>query len=118
MCVCVRARAHGGRTLGKFTLGTMTTLTALGASLGSACGSPPGWYWYLPSPAPVSHGMPELAMPTFSSEVEPVGERPVDGKSIEVRNCKFDIKDCGGRESGEGKEEYQSKDRHHPKLEP
>lgn len=87
MCVCVCARAHGGRTLGKFTLGTMTTLTALGASLGSACGSPPGWYWYLPSPAPVSHGMPELAMPTFSSEVEPVGERPVNGKSIEVRNC-------------------------------
>lgn len=53
-----------------------TTLTALGASLGAWLGSPPGWYRYLPSDAPVSQGMPELAMPTEDSEVEPVGDRP------------------------------------------
>lgn len=65
------------RTLGRVTSGTTITLRALGASLGAWLGSPPGWYRYLPSDAPVSHGMPELAMPTEDSEVEPVGDRPL-----------------------------------------
>lgn len=36
-------------TFGKLTLGTMTLCRALGASLGGFLGSPPGWYWYLPT---------------------------------------------------------------------
>ena len=56
-----------------------TTLTALGASLGGTFGSPPGWYWYLPD-EPVSQGMLWEAMGTAFSEVDLVGERPVQEK--------------------------------------
>lgn len=64
------------RTLGRLTLGTTTTLTALGASLGAAEGSPPGWYWYLPAPEPDSQGMEFLVWGTAVSSVEAVGLRP------------------------------------------
>jgi hypothetical protein len=64
------------RTLGRVTSGTITTLTALGASLGAADLSPPGWYRYLPSVEPVSHGMPAEAIGTVFSDVDLVGVRP------------------------------------------
>ena len=52
----------------------MLVLSALGASFAGALRSPPGWYLYLPSPEPVSHGMP--ALDTGDSEVDVVGEAP------------------------------------------
>lgn len=53
----------------------MTTFNAEGASLGAALGSPPGWYWYLPSPPCSSHGLLLAAWATFRSEEELVGDR-------------------------------------------
>lgn len=79
---------RGFHTLGRLTSGMTVTFRALGASLGAASGSPPGWYLYLPSVEPVSQGMPDLAMPTSFSEVDLVGVRPrIDG----ISRCSDDL---------------------------
>lgn len=64
-----------GDTLGRVTLGMMTTLRADGASFFGALGSPPGWYWYLPEPPPSSHGLLLAASATRRSEEALVGDR-------------------------------------------
>jgi hypothetical protein len=61
-------------TLGRLTLGTMTSLRAEGASLRGLLVSPPGWYWYLASP-PVFQGSESTAMATGFSDEEEVGLR-------------------------------------------
>jgi hypothetical protein len=73
-------------TLGRLTSGTTTTLTALGALLGATLASPPGWYWYLPSLEPDSHGMLFLAMATGVSDVDWVGVRPRKQRNSQSRN--------------------------------
>lgn len=50
---------------------------AEGASFLGALGSPPGWYWYLPSPPADSHGLLFSAWLTLRSEEELVGDRAV-----------------------------------------
>lgn len=61
-------------TLGRLTLGTMTSFKAEGASLRALEVSPPGWYWYLASP-PVFQGSESGAMLTGFSDEEEVGLR-------------------------------------------
>jgi hypothetical protein len=63
------------RTFGKVTFGMMTVFNAEGASFLGALGSPPGWYWYLPSPPPDSHGLLFAAWLTLRSEEALVGDR-------------------------------------------
>lgn len=53
----------------------MTEFNAEGASFLGALGSPPGWYWYLPSPPPSSQGLLLAASATVRSEEALVGER-------------------------------------------
>lgn len=62
------------RTLGKVTLGMMTVFNAEGASFLTRS-SPPGWYWYLPSPPPSSQGLLLAAWATLRSEEAEVGDR-------------------------------------------
>lgn len=62
------------RTLGKLTLGMMTSLRALGASLRPLELSPPGWYWYLAS-EPVFQGSLSTALETGFSDDDEVGLR-------------------------------------------
>lgn len=62
------------RTLGRVTLGMMTTFSAEGASFLVEV-SPPGWYWYLPSPPPSSQGLLLGAWATLRSEEALVGDR-------------------------------------------
>ena len=69
MCVCFQLL-----TLGRLTLGTITSLRAEGASLRGLMVSPPGWYWYLASP-PVFQGSESAAMATGFSDEEEVGLR-------------------------------------------
>lgn len=66
------------RTLGRLTLGTMTTFKALGAFLAGLDLSPPGWYWYFESALPSStcHGMEPSRIETLDSEEAEVGLRP------------------------------------------
>jgi len=52
-----------------------TSFNAEGASFLGALKSPPGWYWYLPSPPPSSHGLLLGAWETERSEEALVGER-------------------------------------------
>jgi hypothetical protein len=67
-------------TAGRLTLGIITECSALGASLGAAFGSPPGWYWYFPV-VPDCHGAEFGAMLTGCSEEEDVGLRASSGIS-------------------------------------
>jgi len=60
--------------LGRLTLGITTECRALGASLGAALGSPPGWYWYFPE-VPDCHGAEFGAILTGCSDEEEVGLR-------------------------------------------
>jgi hypothetical protein len=53
----------------------MTTFKADGASFLGAFGSPPGWYWYLPSPPPSFHGSLSAALETWRSDEALVGDR-------------------------------------------
>ena len=55
-------------------MGIITECNALGASLGAALGSPPGWYWYFPV-VPDCHGAEFGAMLTGASDDEEVGLR-------------------------------------------
>lgn len=61
-------------TAGKLTLGMMVSFNALGASLGLALVSPPGWYWYLPV-EPLIQGSEPCALATLASEEDDVGLR-------------------------------------------
>lgn len=54
----------------------MTTFNAEGASFLELV-SPPGWYWYLPSPPPSSQGLLFGAWATARSEEALVGDRAV-----------------------------------------
>jgi hypothetical protein len=65
------------RTLGNVTFGMMTVFNAEGASFLGAFMSPPGWYWYLPSPPPDSQGLLFSAWATLRSEEALVGDRAV-----------------------------------------
>jgi hypothetical protein len=62
-------------TFGSVTLGMITTLSADGASFLGALVSPPGWYWYLPSPPSSCQGLLLGAWATDRSEEALVGER-------------------------------------------
>ena len=68
-----------GRTLGKVTLGMMTTFNAEGASFLGALRSPPGWYWYLPSPPPSFQGSLFSACAIVRCEEALVGFRAAQG---------------------------------------
>jgi hypothetical protein len=66
------------RTLGKVTLGMMTTFNAEGASFLGALRSPPGWYWYLPSPPPSFQGSLSSACAMVRCDEELVGFRAAE----------------------------------------
>jgi hypothetical protein len=59
-------------TLGRLTLGMITSLRALGASLRGLLVSPCGWYWYAAS-RPVFQGSVLSALPILFSLLEEVG---------------------------------------------
>jgi len=65
-------------------LGTMTTFRAEGASFLMLV-SPPGWYWYGPSPPDCFHGSLCSALATARSEEALVGERAGVDVSTGVR---------------------------------
>lgn len=69
-------------TLGRVTLGMTTTFNADGASFLGALVSPPGWYWYLPSPPPSSQGLLLGAWETDRSEEALVGDRAADVSDV------------------------------------
>lgn len=56
----------------------MTTFSAEGASFLGALVSPPGWYWYLPSPPPSFQGSLSSALETVRSDEALVGDRAVN----------------------------------------
>jgi hypothetical protein len=81
-------------TLGRLTLGMITSLRALGASLRGLLVSPCGWYWYAAS-RPVFQGSVPSALPILFSLLEEVGlelkcqpARPKAPDMIARRTCR------------------------------
>lgn len=70
-------------TLGRVTLGMTTTLSAEGASFLTLV-SPPGWYWYGPTPPSCFQGSLPAALATARSEEALVGERACNCQHVKT----------------------------------